>query len=321
MISEVSHAYVHASSMALFQSLFTPLHGGWSLGWLRAPATRRGAVVAIAIAIAIAVALVGVVAVGAFGFVGAYAGEGAGAIGVALLAVAALLPDVVTGMWIAGRPQRRHGRVVRPPATRGPAVKDPWLVAAGEEAEAVVAFDDLGRRLAAVGAPAALVAECQRAADDVVRHVRVCTRLAGMSVDDAPPLDRRSLVASPVTPVSPTPSFGVRRQAELVRLAVESFVDGMVGEGYAAGRLEAAADSSPLPAAVRSMAADERRHAALGADVVAWCASASPILVGSALRSAARRLPDHVGDGASNGRWVRARDDALDRLDRIVAER
>ena len=82
----------------------------------------------------------------------------------------------------------------------------------------------------------------------------------------------------------------------VLRLATESFVDGAVGEGFAAGRLEAGAATvtggrSPR---LRSMAREERAHAALGGDIVRWALQEHPGLVSGALRGASRRLPTHV---------------------------
>jgi hypothetical protein len=79
----------------------------------------------------------------------------------------------------------------------------------------------------------------------------------------------------------------------VLRLAQESFVDGVVGEGFAARRLEAGSTTvvdghGPL---LRSMAVEEHAHAALGADIVAWARQRHPNLVRGALLRAARQLP------------------------------
>ena len=59
-----------------------------------------------------------------------------------------------------------------------------------------------------------------------------------------------------------------------------------------AGRLERGAATAPdLAPTLRAIARDERAHAALGADVVRWCAGQRPRLVPAAVRAAARRVP------------------------------
>ncbi len=213
---------------------------------------------------------------------------------VASLLVAVLMGRVVVGQWIEGRPRRRRGRLVRPGAGDGeggegaPTVADLWADAAREEAEAVDAFGDLAVRLEAVGAPPDLVRRSRRAAGEEVRHARLCHRLAGPGAvptgAGAGPRDRKGRAAA-------RPRVASRR-VELVRLAVESYVDGVVGEGMAAGRLERGAATAPDRAAVLgSIARDERAHAALGADVVRWAAAEAPRLVPPAVRAAARHLP------------------------------
>lgn len=208
------------------------------------------------------------------------------AVGLAILA--ATMGEVVVGQWVEGRPRRRHGRLVPMPAVLDDSPGARWAKAARDEAAAVVAFRDLADRLEHVGAPADLVAWSRVAAADEVRHARACRRLAvlhgatdpGVAADVAPPPTRARL-----------------RGVELVRLAVESHVDGVVGEGRAAERLERTAAELPTHGATLSaMARDERAHAALGADVVAWCTTQAPRSTGVAVRAAARRI-DRQGVG------------------------
>ena len=51
---------------------------------------------------------------------------------------------------------------------------------------------------------------------------------------------------------------------------------------------------------IRSICADERRHAALGADVVRWCLDQCPILFRGALAAAASRLATSTAAAASH---------------------
>lgn len=218
------------------------------------------------------------------------------ALGVMLIAL--VNREVVTAEWVEGRPIRRRRRVPARPdlsdaGAGGSGVGALWLSAAADEAAAVVAFRDLGLRLARVGAPTALVQRCQVAAGDEVRHARTCAAFARRHSTDARARDGRP------EPIAADLDGARRssRRAELVRLAVESFVDGVVGEGFAARRLDAGSvtvATSAGAAALRVMATEERRHAALGADVVRWCTSQHPVLAVAALQAAARRLPDEV---------------------------
>jgi len=220
------------------------------------------------------------------------------AVAAGYLFVAVLMRDLVVSQWISGRPVRRgqHGLRVTASTRRtsvGVDVGDLWLEAAAEEAEAITAFTQLAKRLSRAGAPEVLVERCNEAARDEARHVRVCERLAAspwtlpIAVDDAGAESRRMPVAA---------GRPIGHRAEVLRLAVESFVDGVVGEGFAACRLEAgsttlAGDNGGV---LRSMAREERRHATLGADIVLWALDAYPLLVSGGLRNAAKRLPASV---------------------------
>ena len=266
-------------------------------------------------------------------------------------------------------PGTASGRAPAPSGAAG-SVGAVWADAARDEAEAVAAFAELAARLEAAGAPADLVERARRASGDEVRHVRTCRRLAVAPLGSGPLVvagDRSDRRARPVRRARPAPpgsgplpgrSAGTpgagpssragagrgpgRRTVELVRLAVESYVDGVVGEGAAAGRLERGAVTAPERAvALREMAADERDHAALGADVVRWCAAEAPRLVPAAVRAAARRMSDRTelppGHGAHDDASLRAaglvdragattvwcveRDRALAALDDLLADR
>lgn len=222
---------------------------------------------------------------------GALLGVGAG-----YLLVTLVMRDVITRVWISGRPLR--GRRREAGAGRWPvghlSAGDLWRGAAADEAEAVAAFASLAERLTGVGAPGSLIDRCREAALEERRHVSACMQLAS----------DLGLCASPRPSV---PGIGGRsgtgggdhrasRTTEVLRLATESFVDGVVGEGFAARRLEAGSTTvaSGRGALMRSMAREERRHAALGADIVEWALRQHPLLVRGALRCAARRLPAEV---------------------------
>jgi hypothetical protein len=189
----------------------------------------------------------------------------------------------VNPMDYTGRPIRRHRRI--PASDRGdpPGGESPWMTAARQEAESVVAFVDLENRLRSVGAPAALSARCRTAARDEARHARLTCALARHVGDGAP--------ATVIHRSASRPTWarrrGVARRSEIVRLALESLLDGSVGERRSADALDvkSAAAADPWVAGVlREIAKDEHGHAQLADDIVDWCASEMPRSVDLALR-------------------------------------
>ena len=204
-----------------------------------------------------------------------------------LLPIVLLLRDVQTYNTV-GRPIRRRGRVLRRHEPADPcSARQVWASARNAEADSVTAFLEVGERLRRVGAPDRLVQRCERAAAEEVRHARICARLSRLA-EPSTELDEPAAPSEP-DPVEPA-RFGGRqfggRRYELVRLAVESYVDGVIGENAGADDLDHAADDARGSAAValRVMAREERGHAELGADIVGWCLSEAPIAVGAALR-------------------------------------
>jgi hypothetical protein len=125
------------------------------------------------------------------------------------------------------------------------------------EAVSVHAFARLERELAAHGGPPNLLRDARRARRDELRHTAMMARLA------------RRHGATTTLPGSP------RRTAvrSLFALALENAVEGCVRETYGAvvGLVEARTSSDPqVRRAMRSIAADECRHAELSWAVSAW---------------------------------------------------
>jgi hypothetical protein len=127
------------------------------------------------------------------------------------------------------------------------------------EAASVPAFLDLAEQLEANGAPRALVRRARRAAQDEVRHARQVGALA------------RARGAEP--PVARVAETGVRR---LLALALENAREGCVRETWGAAVAVAqsvrAADRD-VRDAMRGIARDELRHAALAWDLASWLES------------------------------------------------
>jgi len=128
--------------------------------------------------------------------------------------------------------------------------------AAHDEAASVHAFAALAQELAALGAPAQLLARILSAARDELRHARAVSRLVADRGGRCRPPQRR--------PLAP-------RDAR--ELALENAVEGCVRETWAAllaaHQAEHAADPE-LRAVMRGIAADEARHAELAWAIDAW---------------------------------------------------
>jgi hypothetical protein len=125
------------------------------------------------------------------------------------------------------------------------------------EAVSVHAFATLERELAAHGAPPALLRDVRRARRDEVRHTAMMTRLARRFEGRPRPFE-----AGPATPVR-----------GLFAIALENAVEGCVRETYGAvvGLVEARISrDADVRKAMRSIAADECRHAELAWAVAAW---------------------------------------------------
>lgn len=134
-----------------------------------------------------------------------------------------------------------------------------WLEAARMEHASVAAFSATSLRLMALGAPPELIAATHRAALDEIEHARAAFALAAAYGGE---------------PVTPGPLEMDARPMALRELAIETFVDGCVGETVAAyeAACEAEVEHDPAVAAVLAkIAEDEARHAELAWQIVAWC--------------------------------------------------
>lgn len=195
-----------------------------------------------------------------------------------------LPPYGFAAFCVEGRPLRIDDAVVLPPVVYGApcAADDPeiakldgatraalaeaWLVDARTECASIPVFEALARDLAFVGAPDDLVARALASADDESAHTLLCSamasRFSGRAVAPA-------LFATP-------PMLDTSRETALVRLAVEAYRDGCVGEGAAAERARRALATTHDPLAHElhaRVAVDEQRHADLAWDILAFCLS------------------------------------------------
>lgn len=153
-----------------------------------------------------------------------------------------------------------------------------WLADAQGECASIPAFLTLALELSRLGAPAVLVRQALDAAEDEVLHAHLCATVAS------------ALAGKRLLPQMPSPVLrpALPRDREIARLATESFLDGCLGEGFAAAKARASARqaSSPYLAAVHSrIARDESRHAQLAWDVLNFCLTTGGPPTAQALRN------------------------------------
>lgn len=136
-----------------------------------------------------------------------------------------------------------------------------YLDDALDEHASIATFQRLARELSAHGAPRQLIARARSAAVDEARHARTCCALA------------TAYLGRDVA-VSALPEPSARSAWSLADIARECWVDGCLGEGAAARAVFARAERTVEPSvrhALFSIARDERAHARLAQDVLAWC--------------------------------------------------
>jgi hypothetical protein len=190
---------------------------------------------------------------------------------------------------VPGRPIRVAGRALAPDVVafggtrcaEDLAVRDHLARAAQLEYSSVWTFLRLAAELAAVGAPAELVARALDAADDEVRHAELCARAAGGLA-----LAQLSMSAAQLR-------FTRRSLHALATLAAEAWSEGCLNEGAAAEEawLASAEAHGPARSMLATIARDEDGHAALAHDVLAWVHLVAPEVA----RSAIAVQPENIG--------------------------
>lgn len=180
-----------------------------------------------------------------------------------------------------------------------------WRENGRTEHASVAAFARLTLDLLGLGAPPALVAAAQRDALDEVRHAETCFALARA-------IDGLAVSPGAFPEAARLPSLSRLRVAALASLAVDSLIDGAINEGVSA-RLAAAValrcEEGAFRDALKTIAADEGRHAAHGWDVVEWCVAEGGAPVVRALQGALEGLPkrarERLDTAADEGSWER----------------
>jgi rubrerythrin len=151
---------------------------------------------------------------------------------------------------------RRPEGLVRASRDDGATLGGHFAEAAEMEAASVPAFERLEAELRAMGAPETLRRRSRRAAEDETRHARSMTSLA------------ERFGASPAAFVVES-----RARRSIVEMAIENAVEGCVFETWAAllATWQAAhARDAEIRAAMKAIARDETRHAALAWDVATF---------------------------------------------------
>jgi len=229
-----------------------------------------------------------------------------------LILLALLLKDG----WTSGRPFRtRNGQARRARTGRSAGWSDDaqapqveklaaderqkaaltWRADAEAEHASIAAFARLQLELLALGAPSQLVERTVRAGLDEVAHARACFSLASALAGEQ--------IGPGLFPEATAPRPLPHRTDEAVlRLALESLIDGALNEGLAAAcARESAARASD--AAVRSVltriAEDEAEHARLGWDICVWAAAEPGSNCAVALRRALHTAIEQSSRGGS----------------------
>jgi hypothetical protein len=167
------------------------------------------------------------------------------------------------------------------------ALADAWIHDALAEHASIAAFARFSLELLAVGAPAELVADAQRAALDETKHARLCFAMAA----------RHGRACS----AGALPMDGMCIRTGLAEIAGAAAEEGCVGEAFAAvvlAHAAALAEDPELAGALSTMAADEARHAELAWRFVAWAVGRGGAEVRRAvergLAEGRARLPESV---------------------------
>lgn len=179
-------------------------------------------------------------------------------------------PNCAVGRLPAGLCRRSR-------SARGAAVGRFFGDVAELEAAAVAAFGQLGDELAVHRAPRALLRGAMRSRSDEIRHARVTGALAGR-YGVRPTMPR-------VRPIAPR---------SLVEVAADNAAEGCVRETFGAlvATMQARRAADPVVRrAMRSIARDETRHAALSWELAAWAR-------GRMSPAERRRVAAHARDAA-----------------------
>lgn len=165
------------------------------------------------------------------------------------------------------------------------AVAKAWTRVGLMEHASVAAFARFALQLLQLGAPPDLLDAAHQAMADETRHARLCFGLA-QKFDGAP--------HGP----GALPTSDALTDSELRNIVLTAVLEGCIGETVAAVEAAEAAEhcaSPELSELLRSIAEDERRHAELAWQFVAWVLASAD----DALQDDVRRLFEHEANNAS----------------------
>jgi hypothetical protein len=172
---------------------------------------------------------------------------------------------------------------------RAKQASDIWENRAQTEWASVPAFLEVAEQLQAVNAPSSLINRALEAAYDEKQHAILA---AGMSAK----IGGGTLeLGNPKT----SHRMPLPGKAGLTRLAVESWMDGCLGEGTAARVAFSEANHTRDPILEQTLdqiAGDEARHAGLAWDVMAWAADRGGKAVTGALEQVRELMPQEPAD-------------------------
>jgi hypothetical protein len=151
----------------------------------------------------------------------------------------------------------------------------------------VASFARFVMELMAVGAPADMLRDAQRALGDEIRHAELCFGMAS------------AYRGAPVGPGALPIDGGLSERNDLASIAVATAIEGCVNETLAtlvAHASAAAASDGAVVATLDEIAADESRHAALAWRFVAWACRRDT----SARRAVAKAFDEAAASGAGD---------------------
>ncbi|MFT3766614.1 MAG: ferritin-like domain-containing protein [Minicystis sp.] len=198
--------------------------------------------------------------------------------------------------------KEQAGPVALDPRSRA-AIVEAWIADAQMEHASVASFARFTLELLALGAPADLVADSQRASLDEVEHARLCFGIAAR-------LGERSFGPAPLD------LAGALRGGSLAESAACAVREGCIGETLASlmarAQLDHAKDEGVRRALAR-IADDEEAHAALAWRFVAWAIAlgGEPVraAVTEAFADGARQMRAQqaapIADGVDEASWHR----------------
>ncbi|MDP2316249.1 MAG: ferritin-like domain-containing protein [Pseudomonadota bacterium] len=169
-------------------------------------------------------------------------------------------PPTARGDWAGALDAATAHRLAALPADTRHVLATHWGCIAALEHASVGSFARFTLQLLALGAPPELLAAAQAAAADEVRHARFAYAMASACQDT--PVGPGRLALGDAAP-------GLDPRAVMHALVAEA----CIGETLGAAEVAAAADATTDPAlaeALRAIAADETRHAALAWRALRW---------------------------------------------------